>query len=67
MLVKKSLLFTVTLLAAMAILLAVNVFFEPKTGAAAEPCIKPIPKCCIKKTTEEYYPQQPVTNFILQI
>jgi hypothetical protein len=63
---KKSVLLTVTLVVVMAILLSVNVFSEQK-GAEATPCTKPIPKCCIKKTTEEHHPQQPVTNFILQI
>jgi hypothetical protein len=67
MLLKKSVLFTATLLAAMAILLAVNVITEQKGAEAATPCVKPVPKCCIKKTTEEFNPQQPVTNFILQI
>jgi hypothetical protein len=67
MLLKKSVLFTGTLLLAMAILLAVNVFSEQKAAETAVPCIKPVPKCCIKKTTEDHNPQQPVTNFILQI
>jgi hypothetical protein len=67
MLLKKSVLFTVILLVAMAILLAVNVFSEQKGAEAAVPCVKPVPKCCIKKTTEDHNPQQPVTNFILQI
>jgi hypothetical protein len=45
----------------------INVITEQKGAEAAMPCAKPVPKCCIKKTTEEHNPQQPVTNFILQI
>jgi hypothetical protein len=67
MLLKKSVLFTGTLLVAMAILLAINVFSETKGAETALPCCKPVPKCCINKTTEEHNPQQPVTNFILHI
>jgi hypothetical protein len=67
MLRKKPLLFTITLICAMAVLLAINVFSTEKSAEVAVPCIKPLPKCCIKKTTEEHTPQTPVTNFILQI
>jgi hypothetical protein len=68
MLLKKSVLLMVTLITAAAILLAVNVFSEKKVAAESAPDVKPIPKCCNKKITEDHiHPQQPVTNFILQI
>jgi hypothetical protein len=71
MLLRKSVLFAGTILFLMAILLVFNIM-PVQTEASAVPCAAPGPKCClpkdcIPKTTEEHNPQQPVTNFIIQI
>jgi hypothetical protein len=71
MLLKKSVLFAGALLFFMAVLLVFNMM-PVQTAASATPCTAPMPKCCIPKycipqNTEEHNPQQPVTNFIIQI
>jgi hypothetical protein len=68
MLRNKPVFFGGAILLATAILLVINVLPEEK-AAEAMPCTMPVPKCCIKKSSssEENYPHQPVTNFILHI